>query len=146
MTRDHIRLVQDSFAAIEATPDIFAERFYARLAELDPSLRSAFEWALRMRRRQLLDVLRAAVRGLEDFDALEPDLGGLGRSYADDASEPEHYQGIARALLAGLEASLGTPLTPDVRGAWVMAYSMLSSAMWRGATGSSSAAGSKRAA
>jgi len=146
MTRDHIRLVQDSFVAIESTPDIFAERFYARLSELDPSLRSVFDWALRMQRRQLLDVLRSAVHGLDDFDAFAPDLEALGRRYSDDVSEPEHYRAVARALVAGLEGSLGTALTPEVRGAWVMAYSMLSSAMWRGATGWSSATAAKRAA
>ena len=71
MTRDHIRLVQGSFAAIEAAPEIFVERFYARLSELDPALRSTIDWTLREGARAKIRVI---VKRILNKHCYPPDL------------------------------------------------------------------------
>jgi hypothetical protein len=113
LSLDQIRLVQETFALIEPIGDAAAALFHGRLFELDSSLRSPFPHDLRAQGAKLLHMLRLAVRGLNQLDALVPALEELGRRHLAYGVRAAHYGTVAEALLAvGDGARPGGPLHP----------------------------------
>jgi hemoglobin-like flavoprotein len=72
-------LVQESFAAVMPIADDAAALFYRRLFELDPSLQRMFKGDMTEQRRKLVQMLTAAVKGLDRLDQLVPVVEELGR-------------------------------------------------------------------
>src|SRR5689334_6325540 len=65
-------LVQESFAAVAPIADDAAALFYRRLFELDPSLERLFKGDMTQQRQKLMQMLTAAVKGLDHLDRLVP--------------------------------------------------------------------------
>lgn len=127
MTPNQISLVQKSFGIVPA--EIAAELFYARLFELDPSLRSLFKGDMKVQGRKLMDMIAVAVRGLNNLEAIVPAVQDLGVRHAGYGVTPDHYETVGSALLWTLEKGLGEQFTDDVRVAWTDAYTLLSTTM-----------------
>jgi hemoglobin-like flavoprotein len=122
-------LVQESFAAVAAIGDDAALLFYQRLFELDPSLERMFKGNMSEQRKKLLQMLTAAVKGLDRLDQLVPVVEDLGRRHVAYGVADSHYDTVGEALLWTLEAGLGRAFTPDVKDAWATVYGLLSSTM-----------------
>lgn len=123
-------LVQESFAQVAAIAETAAALFYARLFELDPSLRPLFRGDLREQGRKLMQMIAVAVRGLDRLDAIVPAVQALGRRHAGYGVADEHYDTVGAALLWTLEQGLGPEtFTPDVREAWASVYRLLATTM-----------------
>ena len=133
MTPQDVRLVQESFAAVEPIADTAAALFYARLFELDPSLRPLFRRDMKTQGNRLMHILGVAITGLDDLSALVPVVEQLGKRHAAYGVRPEHYTTVAEALLWTLQTGLGPAFTPSVRDAWVNVYGLLAGTMQRGA-------------
>lgn len=127
MTPNQISLVQKSFDAVPA--EIAAELFYARLFELDPSLRPLFKGDMKAQGRKLMDMIAVAVRGLNDLESIVPAVQDLGVRHAGYGVTPGHYDTVGSALLWTLKKGLGAQFTDDVREAWTAAYTLLSTTM-----------------
>ena len=65
-------LVQDTFAIITPIADDAAALFYQRLFELDPSLERMFRGDMKEQRKKVMQMLTAAVKGLDRLDQLVP--------------------------------------------------------------------------
>jgi len=74
ITSDQKLLVQKSFATVAPIADDAAALFYRRLFEIDPSLRRMFRGDLAEQRKKLMQMLTAAVKGLDRLDQLVPVL------------------------------------------------------------------------
>src|SRR4051812_16998284 len=122
-------LVQASFVDIATIADDAAVLFYQRLFELDPSLRQMFRGDMTEQRKKLMQMLTAAVKGLDHLEQLVPAVQNLGRRHAGYGVEDRHYEVVAEALLWTLAAGLGRGFTPDVRDAWVAVYTLLATTM-----------------
>lgn len=122
-------LVQDSFVDIATIADDAAVLFYQRLFELDPSLRALFRGDMSEQRKKLMQMLTAAVKGLDRLDQLVPVVQTLGRRHAGYGVREEHYETVGKALLWTLQAGLGRGFTPDVRAAWTAVYTLLATTM-----------------
>ena len=133
MDSNQIKLVQESFRKVVPIADTAATIFYARLFELDPSLRKMFTGDMKKQGMMLMSMLASAVRGLSDPNALIPVLTALGKRHGGYGVTDAHYTIVAEALLWTLEQGLGDDFTPEVREAWVAAYSMMASVMQQGA-------------
>jgi hemoglobin-like flavoprotein len=133
-------LVQESFATIAPIADDAAALFYRRLFELDPSLERMFKGNMAEQRRKLMQMLTAAVKGLDRLEQLVPVVQDLGRRHACYGVTDEHYETVAAALLWTLEKGLGNAFTPEVKGAWVTVYTLLASTMKNAARESLAAA------
>ena len=103
-------LVQDSFAIVAPIADDAAALFYRRLFELDPSLQRMFRGDMAEQRRKLMQMLTAAVKGLDRLDQLVPVVKDLGRRHATYGVEDRHYETVGAALLWTLEKGLGLSL------------------------------------
>ena len=128
-TETQIALVQQTFAAIAPIADDAASLFYHRLFEMDPSLQRLFKGDMAEQRRKLMQMLTAAVKGLQRLDRLVPVVEDLGRRHAGYGVTDLHYETVGAALLWTLEMGLGGAFTPEVKEAWVTVYGLLASTM-----------------
>jgi hemoglobin-like flavoprotein len=122
-------LVQDTFDSIAPIADDAAALFYRRLFELDPSLRTMFRGDMTEQRRKLMNMIGAAVRGLDRLEQLVPVVQDLGRKHVGYGVEDRHYDTVGAALLWTLEKGLGSAFTPDVKDAWAAVYGLLATTM-----------------
>jgi hemoglobin-like flavoprotein len=129
MTHDDILLVQLSWRKILPIKDELAELFYLRLFELDPGLRSLFSGDMEQQGAKLIQMISAAVRGLDRLDALLPVVRELGARHAAYGARDEHYGTVGLALLWTLERALRADFTPGVKSAWIKTYGVLSQTM-----------------
>jgi hemoglobin-like flavoprotein len=133
LTQAQIALVQNSFAVVAPIADDAAALFYRRLFEIDPTLKAMFKDDMAEQRRKLMQMLSAAVKGLNHIDRLIPVVEDLGRRHVNYGVEEHHYDTVGSALLWTLEKGLGAAFTPDVREAWATVYGLLASTMARAA-------------
>lgn len=126
-------LVQESFAAIVPIADDAAALFYRRLFEIDPSLQQMFRGDMAEQRKKLMQMLTAAVKGLDRLDQLVPVVQDLGRRHATYGVADAHYGTVGAALLWTLEKGLGAAFTPDTKEAWASVYGLLASTMQQAA-------------
>src|SRR2546427_12727713 len=122
-------LVQESFAIVAPIADDAAALFYRRLFELDPSLERMFRGDMSEQRRKLMQMLTAAVKGLDRLDQLVPVVQDLGRRHATYGVEDRHYDTVGAALLWTLEKGLGKAFTPETKEAWTTVYGILATTM-----------------
>jgi hemoglobin-like flavoprotein len=139
LTQAQIALVQNSFAVVAPIADDAAALFYRRLFEIDPTLKAMFKGDMADQRRKLMQMLSAAVKGLNRIDRLIPVVEDLGRRHVNYGVEEHHYDTVGNALLWTLEKGLGAAFTPDVREAWATVYGLLASTMARAAAKSEAA-------
>lgn len=129
MNPAEIALVKNSFRQIVPIADQAAALFYARLFELDPSLRRLFRGDMTEQGRKLMAMIAAAVAALEKLDTLVPAVRALGARHGGYGVTEDHYATVGAALLWTLEKGLGPEFTPEVRAAWVSVYSLLANTM-----------------
>ena len=123
------KLVQSTFATISPIADDAALLFYQRLFEIAPELRSMFRGDMAEQRRKLMQMLTAAVKGLDRLEQLVPVVQDLGRRHSHYGVEARHYDTVGAALLWTLEMGLGAAFTAEVKDAWATVYGVLAATM-----------------
>jgi hemoglobin-like flavoprotein len=126
-------LVQESFATIAPIADDAAALFYRRLFEIDPELRPMFRGDMAEQRKKLMQMITAAVKGLDRLEQLVPVVQDLGRRHAGYGVKVEHYRTVGEALLWTLEKGLGDAFTPEMKAAWAAVYGLLARTMQQAA-------------
>jgi hemoglobin-like flavoprotein len=129
MNPQQIEIVQRTFALAAPMADQIADRFYARLFELDPTLRPMFTHSIKQQGEKLMTVLAFAVRGLDRPDQIVPAVQRLGERHAHYGVQTHHYGTVGAALLWTLGQVFGPAFTPDVEEAWAAAYALLAGVM-----------------
>ena len=129
MTPEQISLVQASWKKIVPIREMAAVLFYARLFEIDPSLKAHFPKPLDVQGRKLMAMIGTAVGCLGRINEIVPTMQDLGRRHSSYGVKHAHYDTVAVALLWTLEQGLDTDFTPEVRQAWAAAYSTLANVM-----------------
>lgn len=129
MTNEEIQLVQRSWNRVLPIKDDAAALFYRRLFELDPGLRPLFTGSMEQQGARLMQMITAAVNGLDRLEALRPVVRQLGERHGTYGVRDEHYDTVASALLWTLEQGLGEEFTPAVKAAWIEVYGVLASIM-----------------
>jgi len=82
LTERKKRLVQSSFTKVAPIADKAAEIFYAKLFEMDPSLKSLFKGDMKKQGEKLMSMIGTAVNGLDNLEAIVPAVQNLGKGYA----------------------------------------------------------------
>lgn len=132
MTPQEIVLVKTSFRKIVPIADQAAALFYARLFELDPSLRELFHGDMSSQGRKLMQMIGLAVNGLDRLDSLAPSIRQLGMRHAGYQVRDEHYDTVGEALLWTLGKGLGADFTNEMQAAWAGVYWLLAETMKAG--------------
>jgi hemoglobin-like flavoprotein len=133
MTPSESSLVKDSFRQVAPIADQAAALFYARLFELDPSLRSLFRGDMVEQGRKLMAMIGTAVAALDRIETIAPAIRHLGARHLGYNVTEEHYATVGAALLWTLEKGLGPAFTPEIRSAWASVYTLLANTMIEGA-------------
>src|SRR6188474_3605629 len=122
-------LVQNSFKSIATIADDAAILFYQKLFELDPRLRPMFRGDMAEQRKKLMQMITAAVKGLDRLEQLVPVVQDLGRRHAGYGVAESHYDTVGAALLWTLEMGLGKTFTAEMKDAWTAVYLLLATTM-----------------
>jgi hemoglobin-like flavoprotein len=132
MTPAQKNLVQSTWSKVVPIADTAAKMFYDRLFEIDPSTRPLFRSTdLAEQRRKLLQVLSAAIAGLDKLEDLVPIVETLGRKHAGYGVKDAHYDSVGAALLWTLEQGLGAAWNGETAAAWTEVYGILAGVMRR---------------
>ena len=129
MTPEQIALVQSSWEKVKPIVDQAAELFYGRLFELDPSLKPLFKGDMKEQGKKLMATLNLAVASLTKLDTILPAVKDLGRRHVQYGVPDQSYETVGEALLWTLDKGLGDDFTDDVKEAWTITYTTLSTVM-----------------
>lgn len=129
LTSTQIDLVQTSFKQVEPISEQAAAIFYDALFQIDPNLRPLFKQDIRHQGRKLMAMLKAAVEGLKDLDALVPQLHELARRHKEYGVRQSHFTPVGNALLYTLKTGLGEAYTREVRDAWIAVIHLVADTM-----------------
>jgi len=124
-----ITLVQSTWSKVLPISEKAAELFYNRLFETDPSTKVLFKGDMKTQGKKLMDMITAAVNGLNNLEGLVPTVQDLGRRHGGYGVQEKHYGSVASALLWTLEQGLGEAFTPEVKSAWTETYMVLAGVM-----------------
>jgi nitric oxide dioxygenase len=124
-----VRLIQESFRLVAAQPERMAQRFYAHLFRLDPTLRRLFHGGMREQGQKLVDMLALVAARLDRIDDLLPTIRELGVRHVGYQVEEAHYATAGEALRAALAEVIGPGFNQGTRQAWTRAYDLLATTM-----------------
>lgn len=135
MSPRQIDMVQKSFAEIESFGPAFAQAFYERMFQLDPSLRAAFATRTSTQGEKFMQVLRMTVRGLASPTALTEVLRALGDRHRAYGVRHYDFETFAQAFNDALRARLGEAFGGELERAWSTVCSRLLREIRRGVEG-----------
>ena len=126
-------MVQASFAKLgPRTPDL-AARFYERLFDAAPSLRTMFSEDPAVQKSLFVSELAVVVQAISRFDAFVARARDLGVRHDRYGVTYVHYEIAGRALLEALADTLGPAFTDELRDAWRLAFDLVAETMMQGA-------------
>jgi NAD(P)H-flavin reductase/hemoglobin-like flavoprotein len=123
------RLIQESFALVEAEADKLASHFYALLFLEDPALRDLFPPMMDAHRDRLITALVTLVHRAHDTEALDDYVRELGRDHRRFGVRPEHYGVVGRCLLSTLRRFAGPRWTAEMDDCWCAAFQRVAGLM-----------------
>ena len=129
MDTKQIELVQASFEVVRPMANQAAEIFYRRLFEIAPQYRAMFKHDMSKQGAMLMSTLGLAVGSLKNLETILPAVRSLGQRHAAYGVKPEDYQPVAEAFLWTLESAFGDAFTPELKEAWVAAFTTLATVM-----------------
>ena len=124
-----IKGLQESFRPLLGGEPSLAERFYARLFQANPQLRSMFPRDMANQKRKLLDTLNLVIENLHSPQMIRPRLQKLGESHVGYGARAEHYLDdptqVRNIIADGCEKGrkLAQDTLRDVRDAMGLSYS-----------------------
>jgi class 3 adenylate cyclase/hemoglobin-like flavoprotein len=123
-------LVQSTWEAVYARRDEAAALFYEKLFQIAPAVKPMFAGVdIRVQGTMLMNMLAAAVKGLDRLDELTPVLQDLGRRHATYGVRVDHYAAVEACLLSTLETMMGEDFNLDVKLAWTGIYNFVAQTM-----------------
>lgn len=129
MNHDTITLVQRSFKDVAPIADMVGSTFYTRLFETHPEVRPMFPEDIRPQAKKLVQMLAMVVNGLHRLPAIQAEVIALARRHKDYGVADAHYPVVGETLIWTLEHHLGDAFMPQVKEAWLAAFTTLSDVM-----------------
>ena len=130
MTTKQIELVTSSWKLVAAIdPVIVGSMFYNRLAELSPDTRPMFGVTIAEQSKKIIPMLGYIISKLSNLNEIIDEVGKLAQRHVHYGVKEEHYYSGGDALLWTLEKGLGENWNEELKEAWSICYSILSSAM-----------------
>ncbi|MBA8827348.1 NAD(P)H-flavin reductase/hemoglobin-like flavoprotein [Saccharopolyspora lacisalsi] len=124
-----VRLIRESWAAVEPHSEEVGKFFYGMLFSLAPATRELFPVNMEVQRSRLLRALVHVIQMVDRPDDLLPFLHQLGRDHRKFGVVADHYEALGTALLAAVKKYAGDTWTDEVERAWAEAYTVMASAM-----------------
>ena len=125
-------MVRASFAELGPRAPDLAARFYERLFDAAPSLRTMFSDEPAVQEALFVSELAVVVQAISRFDAFVARARDLGARHDRYGVTYEHYEIAGRALLEALAETLGPAFTDELRDAWRLAFDLVAETMMQG--------------
>lgn len=125
----NIELIESSFALLAPKGDELVDRFYQRLFETSPAVRTLFPDDMAGQKKALLGSLAAIIGSLREPDELATYLTELGQRHVTYGAVQEHYDVVAQVLLATMAELAGDAWTDDIQSAWLTAFTTIKDLM-----------------
>ena len=132
MANEEIEQVKTSWAKVEPISDVAAELFYAKLFEIDPTLKAMFSNDIEEQGEKLM-MINTAVDGFDRLDQIVPAVQAVGKRHVGYGVTDGHYDTVGEALIWTLRQGLGDGFSDDVKAAWMATYILLANTMKDGA-------------
>jgi hemoglobin-like flavoprotein/uncharacterized protein YjbI with pentapeptide repeats len=130
----NIEILEQSFEKVKPRANEFAASFYENLFQLYPEVKPLFaNTDMVNQEKKLLNSLVLVVENLRNPEALSPVLKALGARHISYGAIPQYYEPVGEALLLTFEQYLQEDWTPDVKKAWLDAFTAITSLMLTGA-------------
>ncbi|MEP7024536.1 MAG: globin domain-containing protein, partial [Actinomycetota bacterium] len=124
-----VRLVKESFAAIEARGQQAMEHFYAWLFVQNPEFRAMFPLAMSTHRQRVFDALSRMVQSMDSPGELADQVAQLARDHRKFGVKDKHCEAFFGALLATIRQFSGSTWTARTEEAWEAALGCISTGM-----------------
>lgn len=130
----NVELLNRSFAQVKDRGSEFTAKFYSNLFTEYPEVKPLFaNTQMEEQKKKLFDSLVLVVNNLQAPDVLSQTLKGLGTKHVQYGVLPLHYPMVGGSLLKTFDSFLGSDWTPEVKQAWVEAYTAVAQLMLEGA-------------
>ena len=133
MTSDDIALVRTSWAQLQPQAEQVGAALYQRMFNDHPELRRLFKGEMDEQAHKLMRMVNRTVDTLDDLTSLNRVIIMMGAGHSGFGVEDEDYPKMRNALVATLDAHLGSAFTPETRSAWIRVYGELAELMMEGA-------------
>jgi hemoglobin-like flavoprotein/uncharacterized protein YjbI with pentapeptide repeats len=134
-----IELLESSFSLVKPRAEEFAASFYENLFAAHPEVRPLFaNTDMVKQQKKLINSLVLVVENLRSPETLGEVLSALGARHIGYGAIAKHYGPVGEALLLSFEQYLQDDWTPEVKLAWVNAYTAVTALMLKGAYQASS--------
>lgn len=130
-----VRLIRESFAAVEPRIEEVARFFYGMLFSIAPATRKLFPVNMEVQHSRFLRALVHVVQMVDRPDDLVPFLRQLGRDHRKFGVLATHYDAFGSALIGTVKHFAGIVWTPSVEKAWTDAFGLISKTMQEAAEG-----------
>ncbi|MGH3838770.1 MAG: globin domain-containing protein [Pseudonocardiaceae bacterium] len=124
-----VRLIRESYAAIQPQAEEVVRFFYATLFAIAPATRELFAANMEVQHGRFLKALTYIVQKADQPDDLLPFLRQLGRDHRKFGVQTQHYDAMGTALVTALKQYAGQAWTPQVEKAWIDAYGLIAKTM-----------------
>ena len=133
MTQKQIELVKSTWSLVAAMdPEVVGQLFYNRLFEIAPPVKHLFRHPVPEQSRKLISMLNYVISKLDKLDDILLEVSQLAQRHVQYGVNAGHFAIVGESLLWTLEKGLGEAWNDDVREAWTVCYTILSSAMING--------------
>ena len=129
LTKDEVKLIQDSYCGIKMQQGYLAEAFYRILFRNTPAARELFPEEMSGQLEKFSDMLDFLVNNLSTPWLFTGKIKRLGRRHVNYNAEAEHYDLVGEALMQAIEDMAPRTLTDAEIAAWEKAYRGISSMM-----------------
>src|SRR4051812_48898175 len=119
MTKDQIKLVENSWDFVLMNSDEIGKMFYRKLFETNPSLKDLFKEDMNNQSKKLISTVTFLIHKLDNLDLVIQDVVSLGKRHSIYNVKPWHYNAVGSALLDSLEKILKDRWTYEVKMAWL---------------------------
>jgi len=128
-------IVRNTFLNLAGNADDVAAKFYNRLFETDPNLRSLFGDDVMDQGRKLMDALATVVDSADNIANMRGTMHELGARHVKYGVTADMYDTVGACLLGTNEEEIGPDFTPDVAAAWATFFNIVADTMLDGAEG-----------
>ncbi|GAO42546.1 globin domain-containing protein [Flavihumibacter petaseus] len=132
MTKEAIRLVQQTWVTVIPVSQTLGEAFYRKLFTAEPLVKHLFKTDIKEQACKLTQMFTHIISHLDRLEDVRGDLHRLGQRHNQYKVKPEYYAIVGESLIATLEQQLGEKWTGATKAAWIDFLTIVFEAMMQG--------------
>jgi len=129
LTKEEIRLIQESWNTMTSKSKSTGEKFYNNLFGKHPEMAELFKGEIKEQSGALMRMVKTVVEGLNNPQIIIPAIQQLGRRHGEYGVKDEYYKEFGIILIDTIGAELGNDFDAKTKTAWEKLYETLADVM-----------------